>query len=146
MTYVILIYFFLQLNSGESPLIIPCEIAAKSVVPAIKAMMAKELVEIHGLKQSQVAEILGISQSAVSKYTRQVRGHAIEIDSIEEIQPIINRMIELLTKENYQRGEFLRLFCRTCIIIRKKGLMCRFCEKIDQMIKIEKCNFCLMLR
>jgi len=124
-------------------LIIPCEIAVKSVIPAIKAAIAKELVEKYSLRQNQVAEALGISQSAVSKYTRQVRGHVIEIGDIEEIQPLINNMINLLINGNPRRAEFLSLFCQTCMTIRKKVLMCQFCQKTDPKIEIEECGFCL---
>lgn len=124
-------------------MIIPCEIAVKSVIPAIKATIAKELVEKYSLKQNQVAEALGISQSAVSKYTRQVRGHVIEIGDIEEIKPLINNMTNLLLNGNPKRAEFLSLFCQTCMTIRKKGLMCQFCQKTDPKIEIEKCAVCL---
>jgi len=124
-------------------LIIPCEIAVKSVIPAIKAAITKELVEKYSLRQNQVAEALGISQSAVSKYTRQVRGHVIEIGDIEEIQPLINNMINLLINGNPRRAEFLSLFCQTCMTIRKKVLMCQFCQKTDPKIEIEECGFCL---
>ena len=124
-------------------MIIPCEIAVKSVVPAIRAAMAKELVEKYSLKQNEVAEALGISQSAVSKYTRQVRGHVIKIDDIEEIQPLIDNMINLLMDEDPTRAEILSLFCQTCMTIRKKGLMCQFCQKTDPKIEIEECSVCL---
>lgn len=124
-------------------MIIPCEIAVKSVVPAVKALMAKELVEKHGLKQDDVAEVLGISQSAVSKYGRKVRGSVIRIDDIEEIGPLISNMISSLLNGTHQRMEFLTFFCQTCRIIQKKGLMCQFCQKADSNIKIEECGFCL---
>lgn len=124
-------------------MILPCEIAVKSAIPAIRAALAKELVDRYGLKQEQVAEILGISQSAVSKYTRQVRGSVIEIDNIEEIQPLINDMTNMLVKGTAKRTEFLRLFCQTCATIRKKGLLCQFCRKTDPKIGIEECDFCL---
>jgi predicted transcriptional regulator len=127
----------------KNRLILPCEIAVKSVIPAIKATLAEKLVETYGLKQDQVAEILGISQSAVSKYTRQVRGHVIKIDNIEEIQPLINRIVNLLVNGTLERAEFLRLFCQICIIVRKKGLMCQYCQKTEPTIKIEECRFCL---
>jgi len=127
----------------KKQLLIPCEIAVKSVIPAIKAAIAKELVEKYSLKQNQVAEALGISQSAVSKYTRRVRGHVIEIGDIEEIQPLINNMINLFINGNPKRAEFLSLFCQTCMTIRKKVLMCQFCQKTDPKIEIEECGFCL---
>jgi len=110
----------------------------------MRALLAKELVEKHNMKQNQVAELLGISQSAVSKYNRKVRGHIIKIEEIEEIQVPISNMIALLVNRKNQRTEFLKLFCQTCIIIRKKGLMCQFCQKADSTIEMEKCNFCLI--
>lgn len=144
MTYVILIYFSTTIQAdGGSLLIIPCETASKSVIPAIKAIMAEELLEKHGLSQNQVAEILGISQSAVSKYSSKARGHIIKIDDVEEIQPQINRMIILLVSRKGRRSEFLHLFCQTCRVIRRKGLMCQFCGKTEPKILAEDCGFCL---
>jgi len=127
----------------HSGLIIPCEIATKSVIPAVKALIARELVEKCSLKQDKVAEILGVSQSSVSKYTRKVRGYVIKIDDIEEIEPLIGKMIGLLVSGTYERAEFLRIFCQTCINIRKTSVMCQFCRKADRNIKIEECGFCL---
>ena len=117
----------------------------KSVIPAIKALMAKELVEEHGLKQDQVAEILGISQSAVSKYSRKVRGYVIKLDDVAEVQPLINDMIVLLMNGTYRRTEFLELFCQTCLAIRKTSLMCEFCQKSDPKITIQECGFCTLI-
>lgn len=128
----------------KNRLILPCEVAVKSVIPAIKATIAKELLETYGLKQNQVAEILGISQSAVSKYTRKVRGYIIKIDEIAEIQPLISEMISLLMDGKYKRAEFIGLFCQTCNLIRSKSLMCPLCKKADTRIKTKECGFCLI--
>jgi len=130
------------MNGGKT-LIAPCEVAVKSVVPAVKALMTKELVEKYGLKQDRVAEILGISQSAVSKYTRQVRGYVIKIDNIDEVQPLIDEMIGMLVSGSCQRMELLRFFCRTCMTIRKTGLMCQFCQKTESRVQIRECSFCI---
>jgi hypothetical protein len=144
MTYVMFIYFSSLIKSnGEPYLILPCEVAVRSVIPAVKALMAKELIEQQGLRQDQVAEILGISQSAVSKYSRKVRGHAIKVDDIEEIQPFIDDMLNLLLDRTRQSAELLHLFCKTCVAIRKTSLMCAFCQKSDPKIIIEECRFCI---
>ncbi|MGQ9506763.1 MAG: transcriptional regulator [Candidatus Bathycorpusculaceae bacterium] len=124
-------------------MIIPCEIAVKSVIPAVKALIAKQLVEKHGLKQEKVAELLGISQSAVSKYTRKVRGYAIKIDSIEEIEPLIEKMVCLLENGTCHRRQFLKIFCQTCMVVRKTGIMCQLCQKTEPKITLQECDFCL---
>ena len=58
-------------------MVIPCEVAVKSLIPAIRSAIARELTESHKLKQKEVAELLGITQTAVSKYTRFYRGTVI---------------------------------------------------------------------
>jgi len=123
-------------------LILPCEVAVRSVIPAIRAQIAKELEE-QGLSQDQVAEILGVSQSAVSKYSRNVRGRAIKVDDIEEIQPFIDEIVIILLDGKRQSVELLQLFCQACMAVRRTRVMCRLCQKSDPKIKLEECTFCL---
>ena len=146
MTYVILIYLSHNVTAVKSCLIPPCEIAAKSVVPAIKASIAVRLVESYNMRQNDVAGLLGLSQSAVSKYTTGTRGYMLKIDDVEEVKPIISEIIDLLTNGEPKRAKVLEKFCQACIIIRQKGLMCQFCEKADPMLKTEKCGICLSLK
>jgi predicted transcriptional regulator len=127
-------------------LIIPCEVAVKSVVPAVRALMAHELLERHDLNQGQVAEILGISQSAVSKYSNKVRGYIVEIDNVENVHPLIDDMITMLMSREYARAELVNLFCKVCKVVRKTGLVCQFCKKAEPSLKIEECSFCLEVK
>lgn len=124
-------------------MIVPCEVAVKSVIPAMKALMAKELVERHGLKQGQAAKLLGISQSSVSKYARKVRGCAVKLDDVDGVKVRIETMISLITSEDSGRTEFLRLFCQACMAIRKEAVMCECCRKADPDLAVEECNVCL---
>jgi predicted transcriptional regulator len=124
-------------------LLFPCEIGVKTVLPAIRALMARKLVENHGMKEHQAAEILGLSQSAVSRYTTKHRGNIIVIEDIPEIQTHINQMLDLLiTRKPYHMIEILNLFCETCKIVRLKGLMCQPCQSKTAKPSAENCAFC----
>lgn len=125
------------------PLLFPCEIGVKTVLPAIRAVMARKLVENHGMKEQQAAEILGLSQSAISRYTTKNRGNIIVIEDIPEVQTHINQMIDLLiARKPFQMIEILNLFCETCKIVRLKGLMCQICESKTIKPSAENCAFC----
>ncbi len=126
-------------------MILPCEIAVKSIVPAVKALVAKDLVAQHGLKQGQVAEILSISQSAVSKYSNNVRGYVMAIDGLEGVSSIVEEMTEMLVGGHYRRKDFMELFCRVCKIVRETGLACKFCAKADPRLNVQDCGLCLRL-
>ena len=51
-----------------------CEIMAQDVLPSVRAIMSKELISEHKMSQNDVAQLLGVSQPAVSQYMRQLRG------------------------------------------------------------------------
>lgn len=122
-------------------MIIPCEVAVKTVSPAIRALLAKTLLEKHDLKETKVAELLGITQSAVSKYSRNVRGTTITIENIVEVQSIISQMVTILLIQPTQQTELMKLFCQACKIVRSNGLMCPLCIQ-NQRNKMTNCNFC----
>ncbi len=123
----------------------PCEVAVKTVSPAIRALLARKLLERYAMKETKVADILGITQSAVSKYHKNVRGTTVPIEKVPEVQTIVNQMITLLVAQPIQtpqQMELMRLFCQACTIIRSNGLMCPLCQQ-NQRPSIDGCNFCL---
>jgi predicted transcriptional regulator len=122
-------------------LLAPCEVAVKTVAPAIRAQVAQTLIQQHEMNQVDVAKILGITQSAVSKYNKKVRGTTIPIENISEIQTITNKMITHLLANPVQQMEIMKLFCQACALIRNKGLMCQLCQK-NQKPKVDGCDFC----
>ena len=123
-------------------LILPCEVGVKTVLPAVKALMARSIVEKHGLNEKQTADLLGLSQSAVSRYIGRERGNLLNIEGTTEVLALIDQMItHLIIKPDNKTG-MLKLFCQTCQLIREKGLMCTHCQKeMPQELK-EKCLFC----
>jgi predicted transcriptional regulator len=143
MTCVIFIYVSNRNRRIGGRLLLPCEVGVKTVLPAIRALMARDIVEKHGMKEQQAAEILGLSQSAISRYTTKDRGNLITIEDVPEVQTRIDQMINLLLREkSHQTIELLELFCETCKIIREKGLICQLCQKKTRKTEAETCAFC----
>ncbi len=128
---------------SEANMLMPCEVAVKSLVPSIRSAIAKELTQTYGLKQTKVANLLGVTQTAVSKYTRHIRGTVIEIEEIEEVRPIFKETIVLLANGNISRYELAGRFCEICEIVRRKRLLCELCKRSDPSIDIQKCFVCM---
>jgi predicted transcriptional regulator len=123
-------------------LILPCEVGVKTVLPAVKAIMARSIVEKHGLNEKQTADLLGLSQSAISRYLSRERGNLLNIESTTEVIDLIDQMVTHLIKVPDNKTEILKLFCQTCTTIREKGLMCPACQKQMPKAWAEKCLFC----
>jgi len=125
-----------------SNLILPCEVGVKTVLPAVKAIMARQIVEKHGLNEQKTAALLGLSQSAVSRYVGRERGNLIAIEDSTEILGLITQMVTSLIKEPNNKAEILKLFCQICQAVREKGLMCSNCQKEMPREWAENCFFC----
>jgi predicted transcriptional regulator len=110
----------------------------------MRALMARAIIKKHRMKERQVAELLSLSQSAISRYATRDRGNIIAIENVPEVQKLIDQMTTFLIYEPQKKTEILNLFCAACKIIRQKGLLCQFCrEKIHKNKKwTESCAFC----
>ncbi|MCL5877923.1 MAG: hypothetical protein M1540_08955 [Candidatus Bathyarchaeota archaeon] len=123
-------------------MILPCEVGVKTVLPAVKAVMARTIVENHGLTEKQTADLLGLSQSAVSRYLGRERGNHLTLENTHQVKDLINQMVATLVKEPQNKNKVLELFCQTCITIRELGLMCPKCQQEMPKDWAEKCFFC----
>jgi len=123
-------------------MMIPCEIAVKSVIPAIRAYVAKELTQTYKMKQNDVARLLGITQTAISKYVRDVRGRVIRIDQTEEIRNMMNQMASQAADEKISRTQLTLRFCEVCKVVRRNGIMCELCKRFDPTIDVKSCLVC----
>ena len=52
----------------------PCMLITTHVLPAVRVIVAKDLVKIHELKPVRVASKMGLTPAAVTQYVSGVRG------------------------------------------------------------------------
>lgn len=123
-------------------MILPCEVAVKSVIPAIRSAIARELTQSYGLKQTEVAKLLGVTQTAVSKYTSHCRGAIFEVTEVEGVQPVLKETVFSLANGEMDKYELTEKLCTVCGIIRQSGLMCILCKVSDANIDNSKCIVC----
>jgi predicted transcriptional regulator len=104
-------------------------------------MIARELIEDHGMKQELVAERLGVTQAAVSKYRHLVRGEAINLEAADEVRQMSKEIASTIV-EDPSPLEISRKFCQACTDIRALGLMCETCRRVDPSWDVEHCTIC----
>jgi predicted transcriptional regulator len=94
----------------------PCEIIVWNVVPIIRKEFAIDLIENYGLNQRKVADKLGITESAISRYVSGKRG-ALEI-SDDEILEEVKESTKRIAKEN--DTVVIEETCRICRLLKSK--------------------------
>jgi len=118
-----------------------CEIIVQMILPGIRALVAKELMETHGLTQEQTADKLGVSQAAVSQYRRELRGSRIKLlQRDKKVMTQITELANFLIDENSTSPKVLGRVCDICKSVRNDGLICSMHK--SAMPSLKNCTSC----
>ncbi len=123
-------------------MILPEELASKSVIPAIRALVVKRLVEDHGMTQQEAAKLLGVTQPAVSKYLHEKRGAAIKLTGIKEIDIATNEIAEMVSSRKVRPIEVMSRIEAACDYVRRNRYMCDLHKKLEPSMDVNSCHVC----
>jgi XRE family transcriptional regulator, thiamine biosynthesis regulator len=120
----------------------PYEIASKSVIPAIRGMISRGLIERH-FTQSEIAEALGITQPAVSKYFWDKRGRAIDFDRRADVKKMADVIADGIASGKVGRVQVANMIKEMCDYIMRSGYMCDLHFEVDPQAKNSNCKICM---
>ncbi len=103
----------------------PCEYAIKEIIPAIRALIAKNLCSKYGFTQVEAAKKLGITQAAISQYLSLKRGgkRIKKLRTLPEIKIFIEEVSRDIAKGDRLKKDLSNKLCLICKTIRKKEEM-----------------------
>ncbi|MDQ3888137.1 MAG: transcriptional regulator [Thermoproteota archaeon] len=126
-------------------MLLPSEIEAKSLIPAVRAILAKKLIREYSLKEEDIAKDLGITQAAVSNYVRGTRGDTELISKLESVREIM-RMIDDIAKDLSTNKAYtpstLAKFVGLCNYMRYTLIICDVHHSIEPNIDEQICEQC----
>lgn len=118
-----------------------CEVIAFEVLPAVRAMVARELLVKHRLSQRRTARLLGVSQPAVSQYKRDLRGFKTELFGKNPgLKSMVERLAEGMAKGEIKDFQATLSFCELCKEIRFSGTGCELHNSRDR--SRAQCSIC----
>ena len=119
-----------------------CEIVAQNLLPTMRALIAKELIEKYKFTQQEAASKLGLTQSAVSQYLRNLRGSKVKIlEKDAKIQKEIENFASTLASGKIDSLNAMEPFCDICKSIRKSKILCEIHKK--NFPDLKDCRICL---
>ena len=126
-------------------MLLPSDIEAKSLIPAVRAILAKKLIGEYSLKEEDVAKDLGITQAAVSNYVRGTRGDIDLISKLESVREVM-RMIDDIAKDLSTNKAYtpstLAKFVGLCNYMRYTLIICDVHHSIESNIDEQICEQC----
>lgn len=121
----------------------PQELAARAILPALRGLVARELVREHKFTHQHAADVLGLSRPAVTLYSRGLRGRAIELRRRPDVLLIVRDMAGGLARGDLDVHGLMSKLDAASIYILRKGYACELHEQIDPELKGSGCNLCM---
>jgi uncharacterized protein len=119
-----------------------CECVSQYVIPTMRALIAKRLMEKYKLTQQAAATKLGLTQSAVSQYIRNLRGSKVKtIENDEVVIKEIDTFVDRVASGDMSPMDSMDQFCKICKTVRKRKLLCEIHSKSFSDLK--DCKTCL---
>jgi len=117
--------------------LLPQELEVWYLIPAIRRELTKILTSEYELTQKQVAEILGLTESAVSQYIKSKRGSELSFNNSEV--KIIKQYADKIIKDKKNVGKHI---FSLSIKLRGTSSLCELHKEQDSSVD-KNCKICM---
>jgi hypothetical protein len=94
------------------------------LLPGFRALIAKKLMEDHGLSQTRVAELLDTTQPAISQYRRELRGRKTSVFlKNHSLLDILDRTAKNIATGRIKPEHTGIEFCKMCKFMRDNDIV-----------------------
>ena len=126
-------------------MLLPAEIESKTLIPALRAILAKTLAEKHEIREDQISKMLGVTQAAVSNYIRGTRGDPELIKKLlaeDQVFEMISEITTDLASDRAYSPSSLSKFIGLCNYIKSSLLICDIHHNLESDIDEAVCKEC----
>ena len=126
-------------------MLLPAEIESKTLIPALRAILAKKLAEDHNIREDEISKMLGVTQAAISNYIRGTRGDPSLIAKLlaeKQVSALINELTDHLSSDKAYTPSSLSKFIGLCNYIKSSLLICEIHHNLESNIDEKICKEC----
>ena len=126
-------------------MLLPAEIESKTLIPALRAIIAKTLAEKHEIREDVISKMLGVTQAAISNYIRGTRGDPELIKKLlaeKQVSEMIYDICDNLSSDNAYTPSSLSKFIGLCNYIKSSLLICDIHHNLESDIDEAVCKEC----
>ena len=120
-------------------MLLPAEIESKSLIPALRAILAMDLAKKHNIREDEISQMLGVTQAAVSNYIRGIRGDPKLIEKLlqeEQVVSMINEITDNLASDKAYTPSSLSKFIGLCNYIKSSLLICDIHHNLESNLSL----------
>jgi len=123
----------------------PCLIVVSQILPAMRAIISREMIEGCRLGTGEVAAKMGVTPAAVTQYLKGVRGSdsLTIVNRSERAKKILFELAHELAREETDMVIVLNKLCEACNYVRSERLICGMCQNSLPRLNSIDCDICV---
>lgn len=119
----------------------PLELCSRYLVPAVRRELSLRLMK-RGLTGVEVARLLGVSPSLVSRYLNSERGAQIDLERHRDAVEWIERLADSVLSGHMDRYTVVREIDRIAMQFMARRHLCGYHKKLEPDIDLTRCRIC----
>ncbi len=119
----------------------PCEIVVREILPAVRAIVARELAK-RELTRSEIAAKLGVSVASVSYYLSRKRGRSTYVEQLPKLKKAGKRAAELIALGSASMIDVMGVICGACRDLRRRDALCEMHMAELPPLQVGICDLC----
>ena len=126
-------------------MLLPAEIESKTLIPALRAILARRLANKYKVKEDLISKMLGVTQAAISNYIRGIRGDPKLIEKLlaeKQIAEMLEELAERLASDLAYTPSSLSKFIGLCNYIKSSLIICDIHHNLESNIDERVCKEC----
>jgi predicted transcriptional regulator len=126
-------------------MLLPAEIESKTLIPALRAILAKDLANNHHIREDEISKMLGVTQAAISNYIRGTRGDPKLIEKLledKQVADMLDDISDSLSSDKAYTPSNLSKFIGLCNYIKSSLLICDIHHNLESNIDDKVCKEC----
>ena len=126
-------------------MLLPAEIESKSLIPALRSILAKDLANNYHIREDEISKMLGVTQAAISNYIRGTRGDPKLIEKLledKQVAEMLDDISDSLSSDKAYTPSNLSKFIGLCNYIKSSLLICDIHHNLETNIDDEICKEC----
>ena len=126
-------------------MLLPSEIETKTLIPALRAILAKKLMEKYNIQEEDISKMLGVTQAAISNDIRGTLGDPeliAKLLAIKEVSDMVDEIASNLSSNMAYTPASLSKFIGLCNYIKSSLLICDIHHNLETNIDEAICKEC----
>jgi Predicted transcriptional regulator len=122
-------------------MLLPSEIEARWLLPLLRALIVRRLLNEYHLTQEKVARLLGITQASVSNYVRAVRAKGLRPEMVSLLARYASDVADVAYRSQDPQT-VAKTIQEALIRIRKDRVLCELHQLLEPGFDVENCELC----